>query len=169
MPEYRVVDGTTTPQIAKKSFIRMTSVLIALGFVLTLSSTVFLGADLEVDLLIQADRIATIAPPGWIGLGLLVSGLFIANMARMLQVWGALKQAIGVAPARRNAKQRSRARHGFRELFAYMFIETIAVTSVVYLSAEQHLPWTDLGLDGLSVVSSGSPLGRGVCPACLRI
>tara|TARA_R110002051_G_scaffold34046_1_gene75765 strand:+ start:5638 stop:7977 length:2340 start_codon:yes stop_codon:yes gene_type:complete len=144
----------------------MTSVLIALGFVLTLSSTVFLGADLEVDLLIQADRIATIAPPGWIGLGLLVSGLFIANMARMLQVWGALKQAIGVAPARRNAKQRSRARHGFRELFAYMFIETIAVTSVVYLSAEQHLPWTDLGLDGLSE-HDAKPLHILVLVGCL--
>jgi len=71
-------------------------------------------------------------------------------MARMVQVWGALKQALQVGPAKREERQRRRVRHGFRELFAYMFIEIIVATCVVYLSAEQHLPWTDLGLDGLN-------------------
>jgi hypothetical protein len=166
MPEHRVVDETTTPKKAKRSFVRMTSVLIALGLLLALSGIVFLGADLEVDLLVPMDHVAEIVAPGWIGLGLLVSGLFIANMTRMAQVWGALKQAMQIAPSRRNEKQRRRVRHGFRELFAYMFFETIVATCVVYLSAEQHLPWTNLGLDGLNE-SDAKPLHILVLVGCL--
>ncbi len=91
----------------------------------------------------------------WLALGLLVGGLFIANMARMLQIWAKLKPAVSLTPARRSMSQRAIAERGFRELFFYVFGTFGVLTTVAFLSAQPNLPyWSTLGLNGIGSVNS---------------
>lgn len=85
----------------------------------------------------------------WLALACLITGLFTANMARMLQIWARLKQVIATRPARRSADQRKIADRGFRELFVYSFAVFGSLTAFTFVSAQPGLiPWSDLGLHG---------------------
>ncbi|WP_148205909.1 MULTISPECIES: hypothetical protein [Hyphomonas] len=85
----------------------------------------------------------------WLALACLITGLFTANMARMLQIWGPLATIIKKPATRRNDAERKRAHNGFRELFAYVFLALTGLTTFTFLSAQPGLlPWADLGLHG---------------------
>ena len=85
----------------------------------------------------------------WLALALLASGLFTANMARMLQIWGRLGPVLGSNASRRSRGQREIVDRGFRELFIYVFAVFIGVTAFAFLSAQTGLlVWKDLGLHG---------------------
>lgn len=86
----------------------------------------------------------------WLGLGLLITGLFIANMARMLQIWGRLKPVVRLQPIKRLDAQRKIANRSFRELFFYVFAIFGGLTAFTFLSAQPGiLLWPDLGLHGV--------------------
>lgn len=94
----------------------------------------------------------------WLALGLLVGGLFIANMARMLQIWARLRNVIGTPASKRTVAQRAVAQRGFRELFIYAFLIVGGVTAFAFLSAQPELlPWRNLGLTGSSTGDAISP------------
>ena len=103
----------------------------------------------------------------WLALACLITGLFTANMTRMLQIWGRLAGIIRKAPARRSDTERRRAHNGFRELFAYIFLVLASLTSLTFLSAQPGLlPWSDLGLHGAGTADANL-LHVGVLMACL--
>lgn len=74
----------------------------------------------------------------WIALGLIVSGLNIANFSRMIQIWSRMKRALNKKPHRRSKEDSYRVRRGFRELFIYVFLTFGAMTALAYLSADGH-------------------------------
>ncbi|MBY9066515.1 hypothetical protein K1X12_06370 [Hyphomonas sp. WL0036] len=91
----------------------------------------------------------------WLALACLITGLFTANMARMLQVWEKLKLAIERPASRRNRHERNVAHRGLRELFFYTFSAFGGLTAFTFLSAQPHLlPWENLGLHGVGLVDA---------------
>lgn len=105
----------------------------------------------------------------WLALGLLVGGLFVANMARMLQIWEQLKSVVETSPTRRSQTQRAIAETGFRELFYYVFAVFGGLTTATFLSAQPGLTyWNELGLNGLGSVDA-NPLHVGVLIGALCI
>lgn len=109
----------------------------------------------------------------WLALFCLIAGLFTANMARMLQIWGRLKPVIQSAPARRSRGQREIADRGFRELFVYLFLTFGGMTVLAFLSAQPtigllkelglHLPPSQGG-STLHVAAFLSTLGLALLP-----
>lgn len=94
----------------------------------------------------------------WLALGLLIGGLFVANMARMLQIWSRLKPVVQSAPTRRSRGQREIAERGFRELFVYLFLVLIGLTAFAFLSAQ--MPGgtlSELGLELTKAVDKITP------------
>lgn len=105
----------------------------------------------------------------WLALACLITGLFTANMARMLQIWGPLAAIIRKPAARRNEAERKRAHDGFRELFAYIFLALAALTALTFLSAQPGLlPWSNLGLHGAGTADANLA-HVGVLMACLGL
>lgn len=114
----------------------------------------------------------------WLALGLLIGGLFTANMARMLQIWGRLAPVVQKPAVKRTAQERVIAHRGFRELFAYVFAAFITLTTFTFLSAQPGLlPWPNLGLHG-AALSDANPvnvatliasLALALCPLLLAI
>lgn len=95
------------------------------------------------------DLFPTAQPRNWLALACLITGLFTANMARMLQIWGRLAEIIKKPASRRTEAERKRAHTGFRELFGYVFLALSGLTAFTFLSAQPGLlPWSDLGLHG---------------------
>lgn len=85
----------------------------------------------------------------WLALALLASGLFTANMARMLQIWEKLEPAVSTRPSRRTSSQKQIAEKGFRELFIYVFLAFGGLTALTFASAQPGLlVWERLGLHG---------------------
>jgi hypothetical protein len=167
MPGSLVESGSEEPVEKTKPVIRTTTVLIAFGFLIALASSVLLAADRNVALLIPSEQLSAIQEPGWVGLGMLVSGLFLANMARMVQIWDRFKTASLILPAERNKIQRRVIRQGFRELFAYLYLSLISLTCVVFLSAQGvFFQPHGLGLDGLNP-STLRPANIGAALGCL--
>lgn len=70
----------------------------------------------------------------WLALGCLITGLFTAKMARMLQIWGKLSTALRLSPRQRKPDNHTVVYRGFRELFVYVIASFIGLTAVVYLS-----------------------------------
>ena len=96
------------------------------------------------------DLFPTAQPRDWLALACLITGLFTANMARMLQIWGRLKPVVRIQPIKRLKAQRKTADRSFRELFVYLFAAFGALTTFTFLSAQPGmLPWEDLGLNGV--------------------
>lgn len=86
----------------------------------------------------------------WIALACLITGLFTANMARMLQIWARLKPVVRIPPIKRLEGQRETADRSFRELFVYLFSVFGGLTAFTFLSAQPGmLPWAHLGLHGV--------------------
>lgn len=166
MPGSKVESGPRVSAGKRKPFVRKTTIAIALGLLIALASCVLLAFDKEGGFLVEHRARVSVPEPGWLGLGLLVSGLFLANMARMIQIWEGLRTALAIQPARRNDRQRATIHQGFRELFVYTFLATITITGFVYLTAEHRLPWSGLGLDGLTGGKS-SPLHIAALLACM--
>lgn len=82
----------------------------------------------------------------WLALGLLIGGLFTANMARMAGIWERLKSALETPPSRRLPPLQAVIRRGFRELFLWLILAMAALTALAFLSTfDGALPW-DLGL-----------------------
>lgn len=132
---------------------------------LTLAATG--GFLLAAPFLPDADPATTRAD--WLALACLITGLFTANMARMLQIWGPLAAIIRKPAARQNDAERKRAHNGFRELFAYIFLALAALTALTFLSAQPGLlPWTNLGLHGAGTADANL-LHVGVLMACLAL
>lgn len=105
----------------------------------------------------------------WLALACLITGLFTANMARMLQIWGPLAAIIKKPAARRSDAERKRAHNGFRELFAYIFLALAALTALTFLSTQPGLlPWSNLGLHGAGTADA-NPTHVGVLMACLAL
>lgn len=105
----------------------------------------------------------------WLALACLITGLFTANMTRMLQIWGPLAAIIRKPAARRTEAERQRAHNGFRELFAYIFLALAALTALTFLSAQPGLlPWSNLGLHGAGTADANI-LHVGVLMACLAL
>ncbi|MDP3458595.1 MAG: hypothetical protein Q8S09_04900, partial [Hyphomonas sp.] len=85
----------------------------------------------------------------WLALSCLLSGLFTANMARMLQIWERLAPVIATLPSRRTIAQRTVADLGFRELFLYVFLTFGSLTALTFASAQpDFLVWEAMGLYG---------------------
>ncbi|MFN3609619.1 MAG: hypothetical protein ACK4Y9_11190 [Hyphomonas sp.] len=105
----------------------------------------------------------------WLALACLTTGLFTANMARMLQIWGRLGLIIKKPLARRSDAERRRAHKGFRELFAYIFLALTGLTAFTFLSAQPGLlPWANLGLHGAGTADA-QPLHVAALIACLAL
>ncbi|MBK8197310.1 MAG: hypothetical protein IPK75_02980 [Acidobacteria bacterium] len=123
---------------------RWTTVFIFSGLTLALAGAVILAAPFFAELQSQkAD---------WLALGCLAAGLFAANMARMLQIWGRLKPALEKPARKRKVDERGIAHQGFRELFVYAFVLIVGLTAFTFLSAQPGLlPWNDLDLHGTRV------------------
>lgn len=86
----------------------------------------------------------------WLALATLITGLFTANMARMLQIWAKLKPVVRIQPIKRLEAQRKTADRSFRELFIYLFGAFGGLTAFTFLSAQPGmLPWENLGLHGV--------------------
>lgn len=86
----------------------------------------------------------------WLALACLITGLFTANMARMLQVWEKLKPVVRIQPIKRLEAQRETAHRSFREMFFYLFAVFGGLTALTFLSAQPGmLPWENLGLHGV--------------------
>ena len=143
------VDNETQESAGKKKWIRASTVFLVLSLLMAIGGGLVLAIDREVPPLIAYIKKADIPEPGWLGLFLLVSGLFLANLIRMLQIWRRLKEVLRTTPSKRNKDQRAIAHNGFRELFVYLFAALSSLTAIVYLSAGGFLPWKDLGLDGV--------------------
>ncbi len=121
--------GKPTEERTKRGFrIQWTIVAITLGLMTAAGGAALLASPfLEVTERYKND---------WLALALLASGLFTANMARMLQIWAKLKPVVQSAPARRSRGQREIADRGFRELFIYLFLVFASLTVVAFLSAQ---------------------------------
>ncbi|OZB14682.1 MAG: hypothetical protein B7X53_13295 [Hyphomonas sp. 34-62-18] len=118
---------------------------------LTLAATG--GFLLAAPFLPDADPATTRAD--WLALACLITGLFTANMARMLQIWGRLKPALSKHPMKRLPNDQILVRRGFRELFYWLIVALSALTSVAYLSTSKDIrPWPELNL--VDVASSTS-------------
>ncbi|MEQ9504685.1 MAG: hypothetical protein RLO80_00340 [Hyphomonas sp.] len=103
----------------------------------------------------------------WLALGCLITGLFTANMARMLQIWGKLKPVVATRPSRRTSVQRATAERGFRGLFLYVFMSFGSLTAVTFASAEPgFLFWENLGLHGTETADA-NVIHISVLVACL--
>ncbi len=158
--------GKPTEERTKRGFrIQWTIVAITLGLMTAAGGAGLLASPfLEVTERYKND---------WLALALLASGLFLANMARMLQIWSKLKPVVRLQPIKRLPKEHATAEQGFRELFCYVFAVFIGLTVFVFLSAEPNLlPWKELGLHGtgaspvkpLHVVTLISALAAGLVP-----
>lgn len=143
--------GKPTEERTKRGFrIQWTIVAITLGLM-----TAAGGAGLLASPFFEA---TAIYKNDWLALALIASGLFTANMARMLQIWAKLEPAISLPPARRSKDQRNLAERGFRELFLYVFSTFVALTTVAFLSAQTSLPfWGTLGINGLGSSKTVGP------------
>lgn len=105
----------------------------------------------------------------WLALACLITGLFTANMARMLQIWAPLVTIIKKPAARRDDAERKRAHNGFRELFAYIFLALTGLTALTFLSTQPGLlPWANLGLHGAGTADANL-VHVGVLMACLAL
>lgn len=109
--------------------------------------------------LLAAPFLPDVAPAAiradWLALAALVTGLFTANMARMLQIWGRLRPVIIKPAPRRNSAERKIVKQGLRELFAYTFAGLTGLTAFTFLSAQPGLlPWQPLGLHGTGLADA---------------
>jgi hypothetical protein len=87
----------------------------------------------------------------WLALGCLITGLFTANMARMLQVWKKLSAAVELSPRHRTPEDQTVLHRGFRELFVYVIASFIALTGIVYLSTMPSFWfWPEVSFDDQS-------------------
>lgn len=85
----------------------------------------------------------------WLAITCLITGLFTANMARMLQIWARLRPVLAKPARKRKVDERKIAYLGFRELFVYTFALIVGLTVFTFLSAQQGiLPWRNLNLHG---------------------
>lgn len=83
----------------------------------------------------------------WLALAALVTGLFTANMARMLQIWGRLRPALSKAPSKRRPNDQAVVHCGFRELYYWLIVVLAALTAVAYLSTLRSIQlWPDIAL-----------------------
>lgn len=83
----------------------------------------------------------------WLALACLITGLFTANMARMLQIWGQLDPALSKPPIKRWPDDQILVRRGFRELFYWLILALSALTAVAYVSTYKDFrPWPELNL-----------------------
>lgn len=83
----------------------------------------------------------------WLALALLVTGLFVANLARMAGIWARLGAALAKPPARRQSPEQTVIRRGFRELFFWLILAMVALTALAYASTvEGALPWLGFSL-----------------------
>ncbi|MFN4185916.1 MAG: hypothetical protein ACK4M6_14145 [Hyphomonas sp.] len=83
----------------------------------------------------------------WLGLACLITGLFTANMARMLQIWGRLDPALSKPPIKRLPEAQSLVRRGYRELFYWLILALSALTTVAYISTSEGFRlWPELNL-----------------------
>ena len=84
----------------------------------------------------------------WLALALLISGLFLANMARMLQIWGRLASALRMSPRRRKPEDHAVVHRGFRELFVYVFASFLTINIVTFSTAALNSwHWPNLAFD----------------------
>jgi hypothetical protein len=142
--------GKPTEERAKRGFrIQWTIVAITLGLMTAAGGAGLLASPfLEVTNKYEND---------WAALALLASGLFTANMARMLQIWAKLKPVIGTPSGKRTVAQRAVSQRGFRELFIYAFALLGGLTTFTFVSAQPGLlPWNSLGLSGSSVADANA-------------
>lgn len=134
--------GKPTEERTKRGFqIHWTIVAITLGLMTAAGGAGLLASPfLEVTERYKND---------WLALALLASGLFTANMARMLQIWGRLKPAISKKAASRNESDRKIFEKGFSELFLYLLAVFAALTILTFASAVPgRLPWDEIQLSG---------------------
>jgi len=83
----------------------------------------------------------------WLALAALITGLFTANMARMLQIWGRLRPALSKPAIKRLPDDQTLVRRGFRELFYWLILSLAALTAVAYVSTSPNShPWPELNL-----------------------
>ncbi|PKP82097.1 MAG: hypothetical protein CVT79_07350 [Alphaproteobacteria bacterium HGW-Alphaproteobacteria-18] len=83
----------------------------------------------------------------WLALACLITGLFTANIARMLQIWGRLSPALTKPAIKRLPDDQTLVRLGFRELFYWLILSLAALTAVAYVSTSQNShPWPELNL-----------------------
>jgi hypothetical protein len=134
--------GKPTEERTKRGFrIQWTIVAITLGLM-----TAAGGAGLLASPFFEA---TAIYKNDWLALALLASGLFTANMARMLQIWRRLKPAISKKAASRNESERKAFEKGFFELFLYVLAVFAVLTILTFASAVPgRLPWGDIQLSG---------------------
>lgn len=150
--------GKPTEERTKRGFrIQWTIVAITLGLITAAGgSGLLVSPFLEVTEHYKND---------WLALALLASGLFTANMARMLQIWLRLKNALHISSRRRKPEDNAVIHRGFRELFVYVFASFLTINIVVFSSTVPELwYWPEV-----TFVSRDQPVGISIVLGCLGL